>query len=113
MKLYMVDYLLSVCRLLYAQLAISPIADTYPIWQDGEPLNKTRLEMQTLFYQHRDNAEKLVAETGYHRRDAELKSIKNLDITAPKILPIDSPKQPRPDWLPPFVNKLPDSEESL
>lgn len=103
MKLYLVDYELSVCRLLYGQLSLEPNKEKYQIWQDGEAVECSKEQMQNRFYQYRDKAEKLIHETGYHRRDAELKNLKEVDISNP-----DFAEQPRPDWLPPFVNKQDD-----
>lgn len=100
MKLYQVDYHLCVCRLLYAQLAINSNLEYWQIWQDGEAINCHRLEMQNRFYQNRDKAEHLIKQTGYNRRLAELENLKQIDIAQPDFI-----QQPRPDWLPPFVNK--------
>jgi hypothetical protein len=48
----------------------------FQIIENGETLALTKEEMQTKFQEHFKEAERLVKETGYHRRDNELKELK-------------------------------------
>ena len=48
----------------------------YQIIEDGETLSLSKEEMQARFQEHFKEAERLVKETGYHRRDKELKELK-------------------------------------
>ena len=47
----------------------------YQIIEDGQTLSLTKEQMQTKFQEHFKEADWLVQETGYHRRDAELEEL--------------------------------------
>jgi tetratricopeptide (TPR) repeat protein len=72
MRLYLTDYHLEVCRNIRSQLANK----NYQIIEDSETLTLTKEEMQTRFQEHFKKAEQLVQETGYHRRDNEIKDLR-------------------------------------
>jgi tetratricopeptide (TPR) repeat protein len=72
MRLYLTDYHLEACRNIRDQLANKD----YQIIEDGETLSLTKEEMQARFQEHFKKAERLVQETGYHRRDGELKELR-------------------------------------
>ena len=48
----------------------------YQIIEDGEILSLSKKEMKEKFQEHFKEAKRLVKETGYHRRDGELKGLK-------------------------------------
>ena len=76
MRLFLTDYHLEACRNIKAQLAVAK--DSLPgfeIIENGESLSLTKEEMQAKFMDHFKEAERLVKETGYHRRDGELGEI--------------------------------------
>ncbi|MGR3293925.1 MAG: hypothetical protein ACUZ9M_07945 [Candidatus Scalindua sp.] len=72
MRLHLTDYHLEACRNIRDQLA----NNNYQIIEDGETLNLTKEEMQAKFQEHFKEAERLVKETGYHRRDKEIKDLR-------------------------------------
>lgn len=88
MRLHLTDYHLEVCRNIKDQLTVDsppgkqgraskPLAkNTYVIIENGETLSVTKEEMQARFQEHLKEAERLVKETGYHRRDGEIKKLK-------------------------------------
>ncbi|KHE91203.1 MAG: hypothetical protein K8F52_00620 [Candidatus Scalindua rubra] len=69
MRLHLTDYHLEACRNIREQLTNKD----FQIIENGETLTLTKEEMQTKFQEHFKEAERLVKETGYHRRDKELK----------------------------------------
>jgi hypothetical protein len=76
MRLHLTDYHLEACRLIGNQLSV--IGDRsagFEIIEDGETLRLSREEMQARFQVHFAAAEKLVNETGYHRRDGEVEEL--------------------------------------
>ncbi len=73
MRLHLTDYHLEACRNIRDQMADSD----YQIIDDGETLSLTKEEMQLKFQEHFKEAERLVQETGYHRRDGELDDLKD------------------------------------
>ena len=80
MRLHLTDYHLEACRNIREQLSAfsyQPSAKHYQIVEDGEELSLTKEEMQTRFQEHFKEAERLVKETGYHRRDGELEELKS------------------------------------
>ena len=79
MRLHLTDYHLEVCRLIREQLSAfsdQPSAKNYKIVEDGEELSLTKEQMQAKFHEHFKEAERLVKETGYHRRDGELEELR-------------------------------------
>ena len=64
MRLYLTDYHLEACR------------KEHKIIEDGETLDLTKEEMQARFGEHFKEAERLIQETGYHRRDGELEELR-------------------------------------
>jgi tetratricopeptide (TPR) repeat protein len=72
MKLHVVDYHLETCRNIKAQLS----AKEYQIIEDGQTLSLTKEQMQAKFTKHFKEAERLVNETGYHRRDKEIEELR-------------------------------------
>ena len=88
MRLHLTDYHLEACRNIRSQLTIdSPPGrrgraskqlanNTYVIIEDGETLSLSKEEMQAKFQEHFKEAERLVKETGYHRRDGELDDLR-------------------------------------
>jgi len=79
MRLHLTDYHLEACRNIKAQLADKghqPSAKSYTLILDGETLSVTKEEMQARFQEHFNEAERLVKETGYHRRDGEVKELR-------------------------------------
>ncbi|MGB2804671.1 MAG: toll/interleukin-1 receptor domain-containing protein, partial [Candidatus Zixiibacteriota bacterium] len=87
MRLHLTDYHLGACRNIREQLTVrqkdggsptssyQPTAKGYQIIEDGEDLSLTKEEMQTRFKEHFKEAERLINETGYHRRDGELEEL--------------------------------------
>ncbi len=79
MRLHLTDYHLEACRNIKAQLAVAGDSlSEFEIIDNGETLRLTKEEMQARFQEHFKEAERLVKETGYHRRDGELKELKCL-----------------------------------
>ncbi len=77
MRLHLTDYHLEACRTINAQLAVTGDSSSeFEIIENGETLSLTKEEMQTKSQEHFKEAERLVNETGYHRRDEELKELK-------------------------------------
>jgi hypothetical protein len=72
MRLHIADYHLEACRNIKAQLSLKD----YQIIEDGQTLSLTKAKMQEKFQEHFKEAERLVDETGYHRRDAEVEELK-------------------------------------
>jgi len=48
----------------------------YQIIEDGETLSLSKEMMQAKFQEHFKEAERLVQETGYHRRDGEVEELR-------------------------------------
>ena len=48
----------------------------YEIIEDGQVLQLTKEQMQEKYQQHVKEAEQLINQTGYHRRDEELAELK-------------------------------------
>ena len=77
MKLHLTDYLLEACRNIYEQLSINKNQlSNYQIIENGETLKLTKEEMHERYQQHLQEVERLIEETGYHRRDSELEELK-------------------------------------
>ncbi len=74
MRLHLTDYHLEAARLVQAQLAAG--GESFEVLEEGETLQLSKEEMQTRFGRHVAEAERLVEETGYHRRDGEVRSLK-------------------------------------
>ncbi|MGB7061802.1 MAG: toll/interleukin-1 receptor domain-containing protein [Candidatus Zixiibacteriota bacterium] len=72
MRLFLTDYHLEVCRNIKEQLS----AKDYQIIENGETLSLTKEEMLVRFKEHFKEAEWLIKETGYHRRDGELEELR-------------------------------------
>ena len=80
MRLFLTDYHLEACRNIRKQLTADspqPTAKAYQIIENGETLRLTKEEMQARFREHFKEAERLIKETGYHRRDGELKELRS------------------------------------
>jgi len=80
MRLHLVDYFLEVCRNIKSQLAASSSQspeNNYQIIKDGKKLSLPKEEMEAKFKEYLEKAEKLIEETGYHRRDGKLKELRN------------------------------------
>ena len=79
MRLHLTDYHLEAARVIEVQLsAVSgqhSVKD-YRIIENGETLILTKRKMQTRFGEHVKEAERLIEDTGYHRRDGELEELK-------------------------------------
>ena len=90
MRLHLTDYHLEACRNIREQSAKHPpkrgrtfrtadlrlSAKSYQIIENGETLSLTKEEMQARFQEHFKEAERLIEETGYHRRDGELEELR-------------------------------------
>ena len=88
MRLHLTDYHLEACRNIRKQLTVrqkdggsptsspQPTAKDYQIIENGEILSLTKEGMQGRFEEHFKEAERLVEETGYHRRDGELEELR-------------------------------------
>ena len=79
MRLYLTDYHLEACRLIRSQLSgvsSQKKAKSYEVIENGETLSLTLEEMQARFQYHFKEAERLVQETGYHRRDGEREELR-------------------------------------
>ena len=72
MRLHLTDYHLEACRNIKDQLT----AKDYQIIEDGETLSLTKEKMLARFDKHLEEAKRLIKETGYHRRDGELKELR-------------------------------------
>ncbi|MCK5148182.1 hypothetical protein KAR48_15610 [bacterium] len=70
MRLHLTDYHLEACRTITVQISNS--VSGFEIIENGETLRLTTQEMQARFKAHFKEAERLIEETGYHRRDGEL-----------------------------------------
>lgn len=88
MRLHLTDYHLEACRNIREQLSVhqkdggsptssyQPSAKDYQIIENGETLSLTKEEMQAMFKEHFKEAERLIKETGYHRRDGKLEELR-------------------------------------
>jgi len=79
MRLHLTDYHLEACRLIRSQLSgvsSQKKAKSYEVIENGENLSLTLEAMQAQFQEHFKEAERLVKETGYHRRDGELNELR-------------------------------------
>lgn len=77
MKLHLTDYHLEACRNIKAQLALTKESlSVFEIIENGETLRLPKEQMQARFKEHFKEAERLVKETGYHRRDGELEELR-------------------------------------
>ena len=74
MKLHLTDYHLEACRVIKVQLVKT--ATNYEIIEDGETLSLTKEQMEARFKEHFKEAERLIQDTGYHRRDKELEELR-------------------------------------
>jgi ATP/maltotriose-dependent transcriptional regulator MalT len=78
MRLHLTDYHMEACRNIKAQLAdTSDSLSEFEIIENGTTLQLTKEEMQARFQEHFKKAERLISETGYHRRDGELEELKD------------------------------------
>lgn len=80
MRLYLADYYLGLCRNIKSQLATSSWQlpdNSYEIIEDGKEISLSKEEMEAKFKEYLEKAEKLIEETGYHRRDRKLKELRN------------------------------------
>ena len=80
MKLYLTDYLLESCRNIRHQIGISsnqPSGADYQVIEDGNQLSLSREQMEVKFEEDLGKAERLIDDTGYHRRDKLLAKLKN------------------------------------
>lgn len=79
MQLFLADYYLEGCRVIYAQLKVDPPqSDEYEMMENDEVLNWSRAEMEEKFRLFFAEAERLVNACGYHRRDVELEELRVL-----------------------------------
>ena len=79
MRLFLTDYHLDAARVIEGQLSAfsgQRSGKDYRIIENGETSSLTKEEMQTKFEEHVKEAERLIKETGYHRRDGELEELK-------------------------------------
>lgn len=76
MRLYLTDYHLEAARVIRAQVEYDKKSDVFTIIEDGMERELTREEMDRLCDKHVAEAERLIEETGYHRRDGELEELK-------------------------------------
>ncbi len=91
MRLHLTDYHLEACRNINAQLSMvndqltmdnaqlsmnNDQLTVFEIIENGETLSLTKAEMQARFQEHFKEAERLVKETGYHRRNGELEELR-------------------------------------
>lgn len=77
MRLFLTDYHLETCRTIKAQIAVADdSSSTFEIIENGETLSLSKTSMQAKFKEHFKEAERLIKETGYHRRDGELEELK-------------------------------------
>ena len=78
MRLHLTDYHLEACRTIQEQLKVESLklkVKEHKIIEDGENLDLTKEEMKARFGEHFKEAERLIKETGYHRRDGELEEL--------------------------------------
>ncbi len=81
MRLHLTDYHLEACRNIKTQLSVTgDTSSEFEIIENGETLSRNKEEMQARFQEHFKEAEKLINETGYHRRDGELKELKKIEL---------------------------------
>ncbi|NQZ09280.1 MAG: TIR and AAA domain-containing protein [Algicola sp.] len=76
MLLHLSDYHLEACRNIHQQLKTSD--DNFVIKENGQELAPNSAAMKTRFAHHLEQAEKLIEQTGYHRRDGELVEVQQL-----------------------------------
>ena len=77
MRLFLTDFHLEACRLISRQSAVNiQQSGEFEVIENGETLRLTKEEMQAKFQEHFTEAERLVEETGYHRRDDELDELR-------------------------------------
>jgi hypothetical protein len=76
MKLHLTDYRLEAARVIRAQLKAGGKKKKFAIIEDGMEKTLDKNEMEKRFKEHVAAAGKLIEETGYHRRDAELEELK-------------------------------------
>jgi len=79
MRLHLTDYHLEAARVIKAQLSVvsgQQSAEDYQVIENGIELSLTKKQMQARFRQHFKAAERLINETGYHRRDGELEELR-------------------------------------
>lgn len=86
MKLFLTDYHLEACRNIKKQLSedrrqstgclAAKTTDGFEIIEDGQTLSLTKEQMQEKFTEHFKEAERLINETGYHRRDKEIEELR-------------------------------------
>ena len=74
MRLFLTDYHLEAARLIQAQLEHE--YEPFTIIEDGVDQQLSTTEMTELFKTHVNEAEVLIQQTSYHRRDAELAELK-------------------------------------
>ena len=79
MKLHLTDYYLEACRLIRGQLAVdNKQLEGYKILEQGEVFSLSRAEMEAKFQEFLGEAECLIEECGYHRKDGELAELKGV-----------------------------------
>jgi len=77
MRLHLTDYFLEACRNISCQIsAVSKQQKDFQIIESGETLNLTKKQMQAKFQKFFKEAERLVKETGYFRRNGELEELR-------------------------------------
>ncbi len=74
MRLHITDYHLEAARLIQTQLEHEK--EPFTIIEEAVEQQLSRTAMAQLFSTHVHQAETLIQETGYHRRDAELAALK-------------------------------------
>jgi len=78
MRLHLADYHLEACRVINDQLSMNnDQTASFEIIENGETLHLTREDMVARFQGYFEAAERLVKETGYHRRDGEIEELRN------------------------------------
>ncbi|MCJ8270510.1 MAG: hypothetical protein MJK04_14030, partial [Psychrosphaera sp.] len=78
MLLHLTDYHLEACRNIHQQLKIN--GDNFVIKENGQELTPDSDEMKTRFTHHLNQAQKLIEQTGYHRRDGELAAVQGIAV---------------------------------
>lgn len=76
MRLHLADYYLEACRVINEQSKMKN--EEYEIMENGEVLLLSKAEMEGQFRVFFAEAERLVKECGYHRRDGELEELRGL-----------------------------------
>jgi hypothetical protein len=79
MRLHLVDYFLEACRTIKEQVDGDGKPETgkrFPVIENGETLSLTKEEMLNKFKEFFKEAQRLIEETGYHRRDEELEALR-------------------------------------